>query len=128
MVVVTNQEKIKAKLADRGKTYMGLGYARNHPVGTYRVLNLKAGKIIITCDVLFLRKSYGDWETDKIQEVPSPTLKNDKGSSDDREIHAVKKISDKITENKGKSKDQVGFTTKTSKRWRFRWPRWITQC
>ena len=44
MVIVTNRERIKAKLADRGKTYMWLGYTRNDPAGTYCVLNLKKRK------------------------------------------------------------------------------------
>ena len=114
MVIVTNREKIKAKLADRGKTCMWLGYARNHPAGTYRVLNLMTRKVIITRDVLFLRKSYGDWANDKIQENTSPTSNYDKSASDDVEIHVVKKISDKVTENKGKSEDPVDFDTETS--------------
>ena len=83
----------------RGKTCMWLGYAKNHPAGTYRVLNLKTRKVIITRDVLFLRRSYGDWENDKIQEVSSPTLKNDNGASDDMELHVVNKNSAKNTES-----------------------------
>ena len=114
MVVVTNQEKIKAKLADCRKTCMWLGYARNHAAGTYHVLNLKTRKIIITRDVIFLRKSYGDWANDKIQEEPSPTSKYDESASNDVEIHVVKKISDRATENKGESEDPVDFDTETS--------------
>ena len=56
MCIVANREKIKAKLALRGKPCIWLGYAENQKAGTYRVLNTTTNKVIITRDVMFLRK------------------------------------------------------------------------
>ena len=47
--------------------------------------------------------------------MPNHTLNNDKGTSDGTEIHVVKTFSDKITQSKGRSEDQVDFNTETSK-------------
>ena len=40
---------------------MWVGYAAEHAVGTYRVLNPETRKILLTRDVIFLGKSYGKW-------------------------------------------------------------------
>ena len=44
---------------------MWIGYAANHAAGTHRVWNPVTNKIILTRDVLFLGKSYGDWIKEK---------------------------------------------------------------
>ena len=83
MVVVTNRSLVKAKLADRGKVCVWLGYAADHAAGTHRVWNPETNKVILTRDVLFLRKSYGDWAEEKQEsqskiasKAPDSMLKN----------------------------------------------------
>ena len=61
MAVITNQQKIKAKLDDRGKTFIWLGYAKNHAIGTHRIYNPNTRKVILTRDVVFLRQSFGQY-------------------------------------------------------------------
>ena len=61
MVVVANRNNVKAKLDDRGKTCIWLGYAKDHAIGTYRVYNPKTNKVLLTRDVTFLRESHNDW-------------------------------------------------------------------
>ncbi|MCP4746672.1 MAG: hypothetical protein GY874_11125, partial [Desulfobacteraceae bacterium] len=48
MAVITNQQKIKAKLDDRGKTCIWLGYAKNHTVGIHCIYNPNTRKVILT--------------------------------------------------------------------------------
>jgi hypothetical protein len=69
MVVVANRNNVKAKLDDRGKTCIWLGYAKDHAIGTYRVYNPKTNKVLLTRDVTFLRESHNDWVAEE-----EPTL------------------------------------------------------
>ena len=58
MVVVRSISTLKAKLEDRGKTCMFLGYAQNHTGGTYRMLKLRTKIILLSHGVICLKKSY----------------------------------------------------------------------
>ena len=49
-----------AKLATCGTPRMWVGYAKNHPAGTCQIFNPQTEKIILTRDVTFLQKSYGE--------------------------------------------------------------------
>ena len=51
----------RAKLANCGTSGIWVGYANNHPTGTYHIFNPKTKRIILTWDVTFLNKSYGDY-------------------------------------------------------------------
>ena len=55
-----NTKKRKSKLENRGKYAMFLGYADNHASDVYRMLNLTTNKVIITRDVTWTQKMYGD--------------------------------------------------------------------
>ena len=58
-VVTTNPgPTIKGKIEDRGILCMFLGYATGHDGKTYRMLNLKTRKVLLTCDVKWLHKFY----------------------------------------------------------------------
>ena len=54
--VVADRTKIKAKLSNRGKPGKWLGYEKSHPKGTYRILNTKTNRVIISRDVVFSGK------------------------------------------------------------------------
>ena len=47
-------------LASHGTPGICVGYSENHPTGTYRIFNPKTKKVILTRDVTFLQKSYGE--------------------------------------------------------------------
>ena len=49
----------QAKLANQGTPGIWVGYAKNHPTGTYWIFNPKTKRIILTRDVTFPKKSYG---------------------------------------------------------------------
>ncbi len=49
---------------------MFLGYADGHAAGTYCIWNPETMKVIISCNVIFLWKNYGDWN----QEQESPRI------------------------------------------------------
>ena len=50
-----------SKLANRGTPSIWVGYAENHPAGTYQIFNPKTKKIILTRDMTFLQKSYSEY-------------------------------------------------------------------
>ena len=51
----------QAKLANHGSPGIQVSYADGHPTGTYQVFNPKTKKIVLTQDVTFLQKSYGEY-------------------------------------------------------------------
>ena len=53
------------KLANQGIPAIWVGYAKGHPTGTYWVFNPKTKKIILTRDVTFLHKSFGEFSKDE---------------------------------------------------------------
>ena len=53
-------DDVKAKLEDRGKTWMFLGYVQDYTVGTYRILNIRTKFIVLSRDVIWLNKTYED--------------------------------------------------------------------
>ena len=71
-VVVANRSKIKAKLCDRGKKCLWLGYAKNRSSDTYRLYNPKTRSIILSRDVTFLNQ-----EKATENKTPIPESKQD---------------------------------------------------
>jgi hypothetical protein len=65
--IITKHEKIKAKLADRGKLCMWMGYAKDHKAGTYRIYNPTTRKLFLSRDVTFLRKSMKDHKSQMLE-------------------------------------------------------------
>ena len=59
----------QAKLDNHGTPSLWVGYAENHPTGTYQIFNPKTKKNILTWDVTFLQKSYS-----KYTHVDKPVL------------------------------------------------------
>ena len=50
-----------AKLANQGTPGIWVSYTEDHPTSMYRIFNPKTKKIILTQDVTFLQKSYGEY-------------------------------------------------------------------
>ena len=64
------------KLANWSTTGMWVGYTDGHPNGTYQVFNPKTKKIILTRDVTFLQKSYG--ESIKVEKYVLVTVRDER--------------------------------------------------
>ena len=76
----------QAKLANWGTPNIWVGYAKNHPNGTRRIFNPKTKQLILTWDVTFLQKSYGEY-----RKVEKPVIlnKNYEGSNDEEKLKTV---------------------------------------
>jgi hypothetical protein len=61
IVEENHNHKIRSKLANRGRVCMFLGHAPNHATDTFQFLNLQTMKVIVSRDVVWLNKCYGDW-------------------------------------------------------------------
>ena len=59
--IVANRVAIMNKMQNRGKHCIWLGFADNHASKCYRLLNLETKRVVISRDVTFLDKSFGDW-------------------------------------------------------------------
>jgi hypothetical protein len=55
---VTVKVKATPKLADRGIQSMFVGYAKDHPGDTYHMWNPLTGRILVTLDIVWLRRMF----------------------------------------------------------------------
>ena len=75
-----------AKLANCGTPSIWVGFTENHLAGTYQIFNPKTKKIILTWDVTFLQKSYGEYtKVDK----PVVVTTSYEGSDEEEELETV---------------------------------------
>ena len=77
LCVVTDRVKIKAKLANRGKNCYWIGYAKNHPVGTYRIYNPVTRRVIQSRDVVFMEQG----------KLVTPQVKTPENENDDEDSY-----------------------------------------
>ena len=80
MGVVADRKKIQGKLEDRGKVCMFVGYPSNHACDVYKMFNLQTMRVLKSRDIIWLKKSYGDWGK-KVQFAEEDT-------SDEEELEA----------------------------------------
>ena len=59
MWVVHSIATVKEKMEYQGNMCMLLGYAQNHTGGTYHMLNLGTKRNVLSCDVIWSKKTYG---------------------------------------------------------------------
>jgi Reverse transcriptase (RNA-dependent DNA polymerase) len=95
-IVEENQhQKIRSKLVNRGRVCMFLGHAPNHATDTFRFLNLQTLNEIVSRDVIWLNKCYGDWKgLEKNNITMAPEIYDDS----DTEVEYV----DSVTPNPGR--------------------------
>ena len=60
-VLIYNDNPNQAKLAKFGTAGIWVGLVDGHLVSTFWVLNSKARKVNLSCNVPFLSKSHGEW-------------------------------------------------------------------
>ena len=61
IAVLTTKTPVIGKLEDRGTTAMFVGYSNNHPSDTYRFINLRTKKLIMSRDYRWLEKSWAQY-------------------------------------------------------------------
>ena len=61
MVISKDPNTYKSKLEPRGRICMMLGYAENHSGEVYRLLNIETNKIVLSRDVQWLNKMWGEY-------------------------------------------------------------------
>eukprot|EP00957_Ditylum_brightwellii_P208209 15356298-Ditylum_brightwellii.AAC.1 len=90
MCVARNIATAKKKFSARGKQCIWVGYAVGHAVGTHRLIDPRTKRVILSRDVHFLGKSYGQWAkvTDPVKVPLTPVVDN----SDDEYIDMPKLI------------------------------------
>ena len=76
----------RAKLANHGFPGIWVVYAKNHPAGRCQIFNPKTKKNILTRDMTFLQKSYGEYT--KV-EKPAVLTMSYEGLDEDEELETV---------------------------------------
>ena len=57
--IVKTASKTQSKIVNRGEACIFVGYPSNHPSSTYRMLNLRTHKVIISRDIIWMHKMHG---------------------------------------------------------------------
>ena len=65
MGVVPSIATVKEKMKYQVKTSVFLGYAQNHTGGTYRMLNICTKLIVLSSEVIWINKIYGQYVSRK---------------------------------------------------------------
>ena len=66
--IITNQKTMKAKLDNWAKFYIWLGCANNHAVDTYHIFDPKTQKLILACEVVFIKTIF-HWQRDQAEQL-----------------------------------------------------------
>ena len=107
IVEYNKTRKIRAKLADRGRACVYLGIADDHSAQVHRFLNLDTNHIVLSRDVIWLNKSYGDWKGLTVNHVVQ-TNNNQFNNEDSEEeyIHWMKDNNININEQTENEQDK----------------------
>ena len=87
IAIITDNQKIKGKLDDRGKACMFLGYSETHTGDTYRFLNMKTWKSIMSRDIIWLKKNYSEWKG--IKSVNTTRIEEDDMSDEEEPAEVI---------------------------------------
>ncbi len=68
-VLLDNATATQDKLTDRGRVCMFVGYSDEHPRHTYRFVNLSTNRVVISRDVKWLNKTWGEYQKGKKENV-----------------------------------------------------------
>jgi hypothetical protein len=68
-VLLDNATANQDKLTDRGRVCMFVGYSDEHPRHTYRFVNLHTNRIVLSRDVKWLNKMWGEYQKIKQENV-----------------------------------------------------------
>jgi hypothetical protein len=83
------------KLADRGITCMLVGYADNHTGDCYEMLNWKTSRILVTRDVLWLKRMYfGNFKGELQKDKSIMTLQEEEENINDTIIQVEEDTTD----------------------------------
>jgi hypothetical protein len=120
MVVVYQNNKMAAKIKDRGTTCIWLGYAADHAAGTYRVYNPQTKQVIFTRDVQLLNQTYGEYhkakaikDAEREQSNTPMTIVHDDDSENDDDIPELNQnivSDDESSDEEDDRKDSEGET------------------
>jgi hypothetical protein len=72
--LATTEDKIEAKLRNRGTTCMLVGYTEHHSRDVYGMLNLTTTSIFNSRNIIWLKKICGEWKNKKQQFPPLKTI------------------------------------------------------
>ena len=70
--IVKTAKVNQSKLQNRGELCIFVGYSNNHSNHTYCMLNLRTHKILLSCDIIWINRMFGD--TDDTPMLPPTTM------------------------------------------------------
>ena len=74
---VKTRKVTTSKLEDRGTTCMLVGYALNHDAGVYRMFNPETDRVIISRDIIWLRRMFFEQQQGPQNIIVGPTFTNE---------------------------------------------------
>ena len=86
-VMTYHDNRHQVKLANHGTEGILVSVAYGHPVGTFWVLNPKTWQINLTCDMIFLNKSYNEFN--KVDDRVTVLVHYEGSNDDDDDIESI---------------------------------------
>ena len=86
---------------------MFLGCAHNHTGGTYRMLNLRSKHVILSRDVIWLKKNYGEYVSRKENTMADSYVPQDEDDSNDWAHIKIDPVKNEIKTENVKTEENV---------------------
>jgi hypothetical protein len=86
--IVSDYEKIREKLSDRGKECIFVGYAMDHAADVYRMYNISTRRIWESRDIIWMNMAYGDYTRLDAPAVIEEAENKDNDDDDDDEVES----------------------------------------
>ena len=94
---------------------MFLGSAKNNTDGTYRLLNLRTNLIVLSRDVIWLNKTYGEYVSRKLNIKADTYILQDEDDSYNWDHVKIDSVKNEVKPEKSKNEEK--FRTKQDSRW-----------
>jgi hypothetical protein len=82
VIEINANRKIRSKLENRGKMCIYLGRALNHSLEIGRFLNLSTNRVLLSRDITWLGKTYGEWKGLQGSVIPLEQVDNEDTNTD----------------------------------------------
>ena len=74
---------MQSKLKNKGKTCVFVGFAENHVANTYHMFDVTTKKVILTQDIIWANKTYGEYFKLKVNVTRLEMTGDDDDDNDD---------------------------------------------
>jgi hypothetical protein len=123
VVTKNNNQPIRGKLENRGIPCSFLGYAKDHSANVYRMLKLDTNSVIITRDIVWLKKMYNEYMG--MTKMKKYNVEDDNHTNKESTFEIIEELDEEEDEFTDKEQEGTGNNQPVARRTRIeKMPRW----